>query len=158
MERETQTENLFAIWSYDGRLVYEDILAATEEFGSKHCVGAGAHASVYKAKLQTGQIVAVKKLHTMQEGGIANLKAFESEIRALSEIHHHNIVKFCGFCAHPRHSFLVYQFLEGGSLERVLNNDNEATMFEWISRINLVKSVVNALSYMHHDCLPPIVH
>lgn len=80
MPRETQTENLFTIWSYDGRLVYEDIVAATEEFDSKRCVGAGGRASVYKAKLQTGQIVAVKKLHTLQEGGIANLKAFESEI------------------------------------------------------------------------------
>ncbi|CAL8138077.1 unnamed protein product [Prunus armeniaca] len=31
-------------------------------------------------------------------------------------------------------------------------------MFEWTARINLVKSVADALSYMHHDCLPPIVH
>ncbi|XP_021811683.1 MDIS1-interacting receptor like kinase 2-like [Prunus avium] len=158
MPRGAQTENLFDIWSYDGKLVYEDIIEATEEFDSKHCVGAGGHASVYKAMLQTGQIVAVKKLHTLQDGGIANIKAFESEIRALSEIRHRNIVKLYGFCAHPRHSFLVYQFLEGGSLERVLRNDREATMFEWTARLNLVKSVADALSYMHHDCLPPIVH
>ncbi|XP_070672852.1 probable leucine-rich repeat receptor-like protein kinase At1g35710 isoform X2 [Malus domestica] len=31
-------------------------------------------------------------------------------------------------------------------------------MSEWISRINLDRGVVNALSYMNHDCLPPIVH
>ncbi|KAM2205143.1 hypothetical protein FF1_024451 [Malus domestica] len=124
----------------------------------KHCVGTWGRASVYKAKLQTGQIIAEKKLHTLPEGGIENLKAFESEIRALSGICHHNIVKLYGFCAHPRQSFLVYQFLEGGSLEGLLSSDKEATMSEWISRINLDRGVVNALSYMNHDCLPPIVH
>ncbi|CAL2248704.1 unnamed protein product [Prunus armeniaca] len=74
MSRGAQTENLFDIWSYDGKLVYEDIIEATEEFNSKHCVGAGGHASVYKAQLQTGQIAAVKKLHTLQEGGITILR------------------------------------------------------------------------------------
>ncbi|XP_062009016.1 probable leucine-rich repeat receptor-like protein kinase At1g35710 [Rosa rugosa] len=159
MPGEVQTENLFSIWSYDGKLVYEDIIESTEEFDSKHCVGAGGHASVYKAKLQTGQIVAVKKIHTVQDGsGVANLKAFQSEIRALSETRHRNIVKLHGFCTHPRHSFLVYQFLEGGSLEKLLHNGREIVMFEWIARVNLVKSVADALSYMHHDCSPPIVH
>ena len=101
--------------------MYEDIVEATEEFDSEHCVGTEGHASVYKAKLQTGQIVAAKKLHTLSEGGIENLKAFESEIRALSGICHRNIVKLYGFCTHPRQSFLVYQFLEGGSLEGLLS-------------------------------------
>ncbi|PRQ52050.1 putative protein kinase RLK-Pelle-LRR-XI-1 family [Rosa chinensis] len=108
--------------------------------------------------MQTGQIVAVKKIHTVQDGsGVANLKAFESEIHALSEIRHRNNVKLYSFCTHPRHSFLVYQFLEGGSLEKLLHNVNEIFMFEWIARVNVVKSVA-ALSYMHHDCLHPIVH
>ncbi|PRQ52054.1 putative non-specific serine/threonine protein kinase [Rosa chinensis] len=86
MPEEVKTENLFSIWSYDGKLVYEDIIEYTEEFDSQHCVGAGGHASVYKAELQTGQIVAVKKIHTVKIGsGVANLKAFETEIHALSE-------------------------------------------------------------------------
>ncbi|XP_050382983.1 MDIS1-interacting receptor like kinase 2-like [Argentina anserina] len=159
MQGEVQTENLFSIWSYDGKLVYDDIIESTEEFDSQYCVGAGGHASVYKAELQTGQIVAVKKIHTVQSGSeVANLKAFESEIHALSEIRHRNIVKLYGFCTHPRHSFLVYQFLEGGNLEKLLHNGEESIMFEWTARINLVKSVADALFYMHHDCSPPIVH
>nr|GMC75220.1 MDIS1-interacting receptor like kinase 2-like [Ipomoea batatas] len=28
----------------------------------------------------------------------------------------------------------------------------------WMKRINVVKAVAKALSYIHHDCLPPIVH
>ena len=100
----------------------------------------------------------MKKLHSIQDNKIANAKAFENEIHALLEIKHRNVVKLYGFCSHPRHSFLVYEFLEGGSLKELLSNKEEAVNFEWIRRANIVKGVANALSYMHHDCSPPIVH
>uniref|UniRef100_A0A7N2MAQ5 non-specific serine/threonine protein kinase n=1 Tax=Quercus lobata TaxID=97700 RepID=A0A7N2MAQ5_QUELO len=156
--REAQNGNMFEVWSYDGKMVYESIIEATEGFDSKHCVGVGGCGSVYKAVLQTGQVVAVKKFHSIQDNRIANAKAFENEIHALLEIRHHNVVKLYGFCSHPRHSFLVYEFLEGGSLKEILSNKKEVVNFEWVKRVNVVKGVVDALSYMHHDCSPRIVH
>ena len=63
--REAQNGNMFANWSYDGKMVYENIIEATEEFDSKHCVGVGGCGSVYKAELQLGQVVAVKKFHSI---------------------------------------------------------------------------------------------
>ena len=156
--REVQNGNILAIWSCDGKMLYENIIEATEEFDSKHCVGVGGCGSVYKAELQAGQVVAVKKLHSVEDDGISNAKAFENEIHALLEIRHRNMVKLYGFCSHPRHSFLVYQFLEGGNLKETLSNKEEAVNFEWIRRANVVRGVADALSYMHHDCSPPIVH
>ena len=154
--REVHNDNLFAIWSYDGKMVYQNIIEATEEFDSKYCIGVGGFGSVYKAELQASQVVAVKKLHPLPDGEIANQKAFVSEIRALTVIRHRNIIKLYGFCSHPKHSLLVYEFLEGGSLVKLLNSE-EGT-FDWIKRANVVKGVANALSYMHHDCSPPIIH
>ena len=156
--REVRNDNLFAIWSYDGKMVYENIIEAMEEFDSKYCIGVGGYGSVYKAELQTSQVVAVKKLHPLPDGKISNQKAFTSEIRALIEIRHRNIVKLYGFCSHPKHSLLVYEFLEGGSLVKLLNSEEGAKTFDWIKRVDVVKGVVNALSYMHHDCSPPIIH
>ncbi|KAM1010688.1 hypothetical protein ACFX2C_046139 [Malus domestica] len=157
--RERQlNEDQFAVWSYDGRLEYEDIIEATEEFDSKYCVGVGGNATVFKAELPTGRIVAVKKLHMLQDSEVANLKAFESEVRTLSEIRHRNILKLYGFCSHPQHPLLLYDYIEGGSLENILTDENHAVKFGWIERVNVVKDVANALSYMHHDCSPPIVH
>nr|XP_023877696.1 MDIS1-interacting receptor like kinase 2-like [Quercus suber] len=149
---------MFAIWSYDGKMVYESIIEATEEFDSKHCVGVGGCGNVYKAELQSGQVVAVKKLHSVQDGDITNAKGFENEIRALLEIRHRNVVKLFGFCSHPRQSFLVYEFLEGGSMKDLLSNKEEVVSFDWIKRANVVKGMADALSYMHHNCSPPIVH
>ena len=58
--REAQNGNMFSIWSYDGKMVYERIIEATEEFDSKYCVGVGGCGSVYKVELQLGQVVVVK--------------------------------------------------------------------------------------------------
>ncbi|KAK8550515.1 hypothetical protein V6N12_039217 [Hibiscus sabdariffa] len=152
------SDNMFAICNYDGKVMYENIVEATEEFDSKYCIGVGGYGSVYKAQLSNGQTVAVKKLHPLLEGGVADQKAFNSEIQALTEIRHRNIVKLHGFCSHPRHSILVYEFLGGGSLEKILRTDEQAIEFDWIKRVNVVKGIANAVSYMHHDCSPPIVH
>ncbi|XP_028056920.1 MDIS1-interacting receptor like kinase 2-like [Camellia sinensis] len=156
--RRVNNENLFAIWSYDGKMVYESIIEATENFSTKHCVGKGGCGTVYQADLTSGQVVAVKKLPVSPDGDLANLKGFTSEICALAEIRHHNIVKLYGYCSHQRHSFLVYEFLEGGSLGKILSTEDHVLYFDWIKRVNVVKDVANALSYMHHDCSPTIIH
>jgi hypothetical protein len=155
---ESHTENLFAIWSFDGKMVYENIIEATEAFDNKHFIGVGGHGSVYKAELPTGQVVAVKKLHSLQNGEMSNLKAFASEIQTLTKIRHRNIVKLYGYCSHPLHSFLVYEFLEKGSVDKILKDAELATAFDWNMRVNAIKDIANALSYMHHDCSPAIVH
>ncbi|KAK7294658.1 hypothetical protein RJT34_17548 [Clitoria ternatea] len=153
-----QTQDLFAIWSFDGKIVYENIIEATEEFDDKYLIGVGGQGCVYKAELPSGQIVAVKKLHSVPSREASNLKAFTSEVKALTEIRHRNIVKLCGFCLHSRFSFLVYEFLEKGSLKKILEDDEEAIEFNWNTRVNVITGVANALCYMHHNCSPPIVH
>ncbi|XP_059629886.1 probable leucine-rich repeat receptor-like protein kinase At1g35710 [Cornus florida] len=74
------------------------------------------------------------------------------------EIHQRNIVRLYGFYSHPQHSFLVYEFLEGGSLQKILSSDQQTSEFGWIKRANVVKDVTDALCHMHYDCSPPIVH
>ena len=89
---------------------------------------------------------------------MADLKAFQSEICTLTNIRHRNIVKLHGYCSHAKHSSLIYEFIERGSLRRILSNREEAIELDWVKRLNVVKGIANALSYMHHDCIPPIVH
>ncbi|XP_016650683.1 PREDICTED: probable LRR receptor-like serine/threonine-protein kinase At4g08850 [Prunus mume] len=138
--------------------MYAEIIRATEDFDSTYCIGKGGHGSVYKVNLSFGDIVVVKKLHLLWDGETEFQKEFLNEVRALSEIRHRHIVKFYGFCAHKRHSFLVYEFLERGSLAAMLSKDEEAKELGWRKRVNIVKGVAHALFYLHHDCLPPIVH
>ncbi|KAH9680985.1 putative leucine-rich repeat receptor-like protein kinase [Citrus sinensis] len=121
-------------------------------------LGIGGQGSVYKAELASGEIVAVKKFHSPLPGEMTFQQEFLNEVKALTEIRHRNIVKFYGFCSHVRHSFIVYEYFEMGSLAMILSNDAAAKDLGWTRRMNVIKGIADALSYMHNDCFPPIVH
>ncbi|KAL5172063.1 MDIS1-interacting receptor like kinase 2 [Glycine soja] len=53
-----QTPNIFAIWNFDGKMVFENIIEATEDLDNKHLIGVGGQGCVYKAVLPAGQVVA----------------------------------------------------------------------------------------------------
>ncbi|XP_024043220.1 MDIS1-interacting receptor like kinase 2 isoform X1 [Citrus clementina] len=161
-DRQSSNQNpqgLFSILNFDRKLVYDEIVRATNDFDAEYCIGNGGHGSVYRAELPSGQVVAVKKFHSpLPCDQIADQKEFLTEVKALTETRHRNIVKFYGFCSHARHSFLVYEFLERGSLAAILSSDAAAQELDWSQRMNTIKGVADALSYLHHDCFPPIVH
>ncbi|CAA2993099.1 MDIS1-interacting receptor like kinase 2-like [Olea europaea subsp. europaea] len=166
----SMNEDYDCLTIFNRKLTYKDILEATNEFDEAFCIGRGGCGSVYKARLSFQNtvaarrlqssseiaIVAVKRLHSLSE--TVNRKAFLTEIRALGEIRHRNIVKLYGFCSNDQHSFLVYEYLDKGSLAKALSIDEEAKTLNWPKRFNILKGTAHALSYMHHCCLPPIVH
>jgi serine/threonine protein kinase len=143
---------------HDGKLLYENIIAATEEFNSNYCIGEGGYGIVYKAVMPPERVVAVKKLHQSQTDKLSNFKAFETEVRVLANIRHRNIVKLYGFCSHAKHSFLVYELIERGSLRKIITSEEQAIELDWMKRLNVVKGMAGALSYLHHSCSPPIIH
>ncbi|CAI9276209.1 unnamed protein product [Lactuca saligna] len=151
-----ETGDYFSITGFDGKVVYVDILRATNDFDEAYCIGIGGYGIVYKAELQPNKMVAVKKLHSSFENVDHN--GFLNEVRALTNIRHRNIVKLYGYCSHVRHSFLIYEYLEKGSLGSFLRSDVLAKELDWLKRVNIVKGIANGLVYMHHDCSPPIIH
>ncbi|XP_031273165.1 MDIS1-interacting receptor like kinase 2-like [Pistacia vera] len=156
--RSVNKDEFLSILTFDGKIMYEEIASATENFDAKHCIGRGGFGSVYRAQLKSGTILAIKKFHSLQLDEIEDQKEFLNEIRALTEVRHRNIVNFFGLCVHSRDSFLVYEYLERGSLATFLSNEATARELEWGKRVNILKGVCNALSYIDHDCFPPIVH
>ncbi|KAF8042448.1 hypothetical protein BT93_A0927 [Corymbia citriodora subsp. variegata] len=150
--------NFLSIWNYDGRIAYEDIINATEDFDLKYCIGIGSYGSVYRAQLPNGKVVALKKLHRLEAEDPSFDKSFRNEVKHLTEIRHRSLIKLHGFCLHRRCMFLVYEYMENGSLFCVLRDDIEAAELDWSKRVNLVQDMAHALSYLHHGCAQPIVH
>ncbi|XP_031123879.1 MDIS1-interacting receptor like kinase 2-like [Ipomoea triloba] len=151
-----EDSDLFSISSFHGKALYLDILKATKEFHEMYRIGEGGFGTVYKAKIPSAETVAVKRLHSSAE--IAYKKGFFNEITALTTIRHRNIVKLHGFCSNVKHEFLVYEYLERGSLSEMLSREGDAKKLDWMTRVNIIRGIAQGLSYMHHDCSPPIVH
>ncbi|XP_044467792.1 probable leucine-rich repeat receptor-like protein kinase At1g35710 [Mangifera indica] len=156
--RETKNGNVFSIWNCDGTIAFENMIEATEDFDIKYCIGTGANGSVYKAQLPNDRTVALKKLHNSELLELAFLNSFQNEAHILSKIRHRNIVKLYGFCLHKKCMFLIYEYMERESLFCILHNDDEVVELDWSKRVNIVRNIAHALSYLHHDCVPSIVY
>ncbi|KAF3457408.1 hypothetical protein FNV43_RR02065 [Rhamnella rubrinervis] len=152
----TPNETFFVAWRHNGKRVHKEIVEATGNFDSKYCIGVGGYGSVYKTRLSNGQVVAVKKFH--DSGGMACQEVFTNESHVLTSVRHRNIIKLYGFCLHAKHSFLVFEFMKRGCLANTLRVDGKAAKLEWTKRVNVVKGLANAISYMHHQCCPRILH
>ncbi|XP_008783130.1 receptor-like protein kinase HSL1 [Phoenix dactylifera] len=126
-------------------------------------IGSGASGKVYKAVLGNGEAVAVKKLR-----GASNRDAdddvdrtvddhFEAEVATLGKIRHKNIVKLWCCCTHKDCKLLVYEYMPKGSLGDLLHG-SKGGLLDWPTRYKVAVDAAEGLSYLHHDCVPPIVH
>ncbi|CAL5079248.1 unnamed protein product [Urochloa decumbens] len=151
------TGDVLSVWNFDGKLAFDDIIRATENFSDSYIIGSGGYGTVYKAQLQGGRLVAVKKLHPSEEE-MNNERRFLSEIEVLTKIRHRSIVKLYGFCSHSRYKFLVCDYIDRGNLHDTLENEELANELDWQKRIAVAKDVAQAIYYLHHECDPPIIH
>ncbi|TVU01806.1 hypothetical protein EJB05_52728, partial [Eragrostis curvula] len=143
-------------WKFDGKIAFHDILEATENFDEKYCIGIGGYGSVFRAELEGGSVFAVKLLHSITD--YTDEKTFHAEIEVLTKVRHRCIVKLHGYCSHSQCKFLVYDHIERGSLESILHQEQWVKELDWPKRVDILKNVAQALSYLHHDCDQPIVH
>ncbi|CAJ1898928.1 unnamed protein product [Sphenostylis stenocarpa] len=148
------------VWGRDGKFTFSDLVKATDDFNDKYCIGKGGFGSVFRAQLLTGQVVAVKRLNMLDSGDIpaVNRQSFENEIRSLTGVRHRNIIKLYGFCSRREQMFLVYEHVDRGSLSKVLYGEEGKWELRWATRLKIVQGIAHAISYLHTDCSPPIVH
>ncbi|KAM0944574.1 putative protein kinase RLK-Pelle-LRR-XI-1 family [Dioscorea sansibarensis] len=125
-------------------------------------IGSGASGRVYKAVLSNGEAVAVKKLwgpsnKSAENYDKASNDAFEAEVTTLGKIRHKNIVKLWCSCTHKDCKLLVYEYMPNGSLGDLLHS-SKGRLLDWPMRYKIALDAAEGLSYLHHDCVPPIVH
>ncbi|XP_057808905.1 MDIS1-interacting receptor like kinase 2-like [Salvia miltiorrhiza] len=130
--------DIFKIWNFDGNIAHQDIIQGTADFDFGYCIGTGAYGSVYRAQMPSGKVVVVKKLHRFEGENPSYDMCFRNEARVLSEIRHRHIVKLFGYCLHKRSMFLIYDYMERGSLFSVLKDESEAVELDWKKRVNVV--------------------
>ncbi|XP_010258862.1 PREDICTED: probable LRR receptor-like serine/threonine-protein kinase At1g74360, partial [Nelumbo nucifera] len=135
---------------------YADILKATGDFSAVRIIGKGGFGTVYRGVLPDGRDVAVKKL---QREGVEGEREFRAEMEVLSGNGfgwpHPNLVTLYGWCLYGAEKLLVYEYMEGGSLEDLVA---DRTRLTWRRRLDVAIDVARALVFLHHECFPAIVH
>ncbi|KAM1033119.1 hypothetical protein TB2_036151 [Malus domestica] len=129
-------------------------------------IGSGASGKVYKVVLNSGEVVAVKKLWRRKvkecevedvEKGWVQDDGFEAEVDTLGKIRHKNIVKLWCCCTARDCKLLVYEYMQNGSLGDLLHS-SKGGLLDWPTRFKIALDAAEGLSYLHHDCVPAIVH
>ncbi|EFJ06059.1 hypothetical protein SELMODRAFT_136102 [Selaginella moellendorffii] len=118
-------------------------------------IGQGRSGVVYKAAMPSGEVVAVKKLRRYDRSE-HNQSEFTAEINTLGKIRHRNIVRLLGYCTNKTIELLMYDYMPNGSLADFLQEKKTAN--NWEIRYKIALGAAQGLSYLHHDCVPAILH
>ncbi|KAI7752128.1 hypothetical protein M8C21_031652 [Ambrosia artemisiifolia] len=141
------------------KLTFGHLLEATNGFSADTLIGSGGFGDVYKAQLKDGSVVAIKKLiHVTSQGD----REFMAEMETIGKIKHRNLVPLLGYCKIGEERLLVYEYMKWGSLEAVLHDrvkgGNCVPRLDWSARKKIAIGSARGLAFLHHSCIPHIIH
>ncbi|KAI9122031.1 hypothetical protein K1719_006720 [Acacia pycnantha] len=123
----------------------EDLLRASAEM-----LGKGSLGTVYKAVLDDGCTVAVKRL---KDTNPCAWKEFEQYMDVIGKLKHPNIVRLRAYYYAREEKLLVYDYLPNGSLHYLLhgNRGSGRIPLDWTTRISLVLGAARGLARIHAE-------
>ncbi|ONI22047.1 hypothetical protein PRUPE_2G103900 [Prunus persica] len=122
--------------------------------GFKEKLGEGGYGSVYKAKLRSCRLVAIKMLGKSK----ANGQDFINEVATIGRIHHVNVVQLIGFCIEGSKRALVYDFMPNGSLDKYLFSQQGVISLNCEKMFEIALGVARGIEYLHRGCEMQILH
>ncbi|XP_072969671.1 leucine-rich repeat receptor-like protein kinase PXC1 [Typha angustifolia] len=130
------------------RFELEDLLRASAEM-----VGKGSLGTVYRALLDDGCMVAVKRL---RDANPCTRKEFHKYMDLIGRLRHHNLVRLRAYYYAKQEKLLIYDFLPNGSLHALLHGNRGAgrTPLDWTTRIALVLGGARGLARIHNEYTP----
>ncbi|XP_011009200.1 PREDICTED: probable inactive receptor kinase At2g26730 [Populus euphratica] len=126
------------IYSFD----LEDLLRASAEVLGKGSVGTS-----YKAVLEEGTTVVVKRLKDV----VVTKRDFETQMEVLGKIKHDNVVPLRAYYYSKDEKLLVSDFMPAGSLSALLHGSRGSgrTPLDWDNRMRIAMSTARGLAHLH---------
>ncbi|RWV82063.1 hypothetical protein GW17_00056467 [Ensete ventricosum] len=120
----------------------EDLLRSSAEV-----LGRGTTGTTYKAMLEMGVVVVVKRLRDV------NLpeKEFRERMEAIGATDHPNLVVLQACYYSKDEKLLVYEFVPNGSLSSVLHGNKQTgrTLLDWETRLEIALGAAQGIEYIH---------
>ncbi|CAN1824744.1 Calmodulin-binding receptor-like cytoplasmic kinase 3 [Linum perenne] len=131
------------------------VARATHNFSSSLRIGEGGFGTVYKAHLDDGQIVAIKRA---KKETFENLRTeFSSEVELLAKIDHRNLVKLLGYVDTGDERLLITEYVSNGTLREHLDGQR-GKILDFNQRLEIAIDVAHALTYLHLYAEKQIIH
>nr|POE75314.1 leucine-rich repeat receptor protein kinase msp1 [Quercus suber] len=121
------------------RISMQELRKATKDFSTDLIIGDGSFGLVYKAQLSSGDTVAIKKL---DPDAFQGFREFRAEMETLGKLRHPNIVKILGWCVSGNDRLLIYEFVQKGSLDQWLQQEQDVPTLSWGTRVKIVKGTM----------------
>ncbi|KAH0674991.1 hypothetical protein KY285_022792 [Solanum tuberosum] len=128
------------------RFELEDLLRASAEM-----LGKGGFGTAYKAVLDDGNVVAVKRL---KELNVCGKREFEQQMEVLGRLRHPNLVSLKAYYFARDEKLLVYEFMTNGNLFWLLhgNRGPGRTPLDWTTRLKIAAGAARGLAFIHNSC------
>ncbi|KAK9666669.1 hypothetical protein RND81_14G202400 [Saponaria officinalis] len=134
---------------------YRELCTATGMFDDANWIGEGGFGKVFKGRLESGEIVAIKQLN---HEGLQGSREFIVEVLMLSLLHHPNLMSLKGYCSHGDEKLLVYEYMPKGSLEyHIFDLTPDKVPLDWNTRVKVAVDTARGLQYLHHIANPPVI-
>lgn len=132
------------------RFSFADLRTIAADFRVQ--LGKGGYGEVFEGTLENGTKVAVKQLFDKGK------TEFLAEVETIGRVHHFNLVRLVGYCAEGSNRLLVYEYLQKGSLDKWIFNQNGEATLTWTIKWQIILGVAKGLEYLHEHCNPKIIH
>lgn len=129
----------------------EDLLRASAEILGKGSVG-----TAYKAVMEDGATVVVKRLKDV----VVGRKEFEQQMEIIGRIRHRNLVPLRAFYYSKDEKLLVYDYMPAGSLSALLHGGRGAgrNPLDWDTRLKIALGAARGISHIHEEGGGKVTH
>ncbi|GAB2299128.1 hypothetical protein Dimus_033200 [Dionaea muscipula] len=120
----------------------EDLLRASAEV-----LGKGTYGTTYKAMLDFGDEVVVKRLKDVA----ASEEEFKVKMEEIGRLNHENLVALKAYHCSPNEKLLVYEYMPRGSLSAILHGSRGGgrTPLNWEARSMIALGASRGIAYIH---------
>ncbi|KAE8668229.1 putative leucine-rich repeat receptor-like protein kinase [Hibiscus syriacus] len=128
------------------RFELEDLLRASAEM-----LGKGGFGTAYKAVLDDGNVLAVKRL---KDANVGVKREFEQQMEVLGRLRHPHLVSLKAYYFAREEKLLVYDYMPNGSLFWLLhgNRGPGRTPLDWTTRLKIAAGAASGLAFIHNTC------
>ncbi|KAG9440346.1 hypothetical protein H6P81_020511 [Aristolochia fimbriata] len=115
---------------------------------SAYILGATGSSIVYKAVLEDGSSLAVRRIG---ETGVERFRDFENQVRLYAKLRHPNLVRIRGFYWGDDEKLIIYDYVPNGSLANLTYKKmgSSPLNLSWDVRLRIAKGVARGLAYLH---------